>query len=134
MPRLDHVALQVSDMDASIEFYTEVLGLPLLFKKADSDHNEVFAFLELEGGNLELLALTDSHGNVVPRELPPIEKPYCPHVALGTDDIDAVVAELQAKGIPLVDGPLIIPGQVRWLYLADPDNNIIEYVQWLDAE
>jgi len=132
MPRLDHVALQVSDIDRSIAFYTEVLGLPLMFKKEDPDHNEVFAYLELEGGNLELLALVDDDGNVVPRKLPVIEKPYCPHVALGVDDIDVVIAELEARKIPLIDGPLIIPGQVRWLYFADPDNNVIEYVQWLN--
>ncbi len=132
MTRLDHVAIQVSDIDASIAFYTEVLGLPLMFKTEDRDHLEVFAYLELEGGNLELLALTDPKGNVIPRELPEIKKPYCPHVALGVDDLDVVIAELQSKGVALIDGPLIIPGKVRWLYFSDPDNNVIEYVQWLD--
>lgn len=134
MPRLDHVALRVSDIDTSIAFYSNVLGLPLMFKKEDPDHNEVFAYLELEGGNLELLALVDDHGDVIARTLPEIEKPYCPHLALGVDDLDRVIAELEAKRISLIDGPLIIPGQVRWLYIADPDNNVIEYVQWLDKD
>ena len=134
MPRLDHVALQVSDMDASIAFYTEVLGLPFLFKKEDHDHGEVFAYLELEGGNLELLALLDEQGEPIPRELPALQKPYCPHIALGVDDINTTVAELRAKNVPLIDGPLIIPGEVRWLYISDPDNNIIEYVQWLNED
>ena len=134
MPRLDHVALQVSDMDASITFYTEVLGLPFLFKKEDPDHGEVFAYLELEGGNLELLALLDEQGEPIPRELPALQKPYCPHIALGVDDINTTVAELRAKNVPLIDGPLIIPGEVRWLYISDPDNNVIEYVQWLNED
>jgi lactoylglutathione lyase len=134
MPRLDHVALQVSDMDHSIAFYTEVLDLPLMFRKEDPDHNEVFAYLELEGGNLELLSLVDDSGAPIPHELPAIKKPYCPHVALGVDDIDVMVDKLRAHGIPLIDGPLIIPGQVRWLYFSDPDNNVIEYVQWLDKD
>lgn len=131
MPRLDHVAIQVSDMDQSITFYTEVLGLPLMFNKVDRDHGEAFAFLALEGGNLELLAQLDADGNAVPRELPAIQKPYCPHIALGVDDLDVVIADLRAKKIPLIDGPLIIPSEVRWLYFSDPDNNVIEYVQWL---
>ena len=131
MPRLDHVAVQVADIDRAIAFYTEVLELPLLFKQEDREHGEVFAFLELEGGNLELLSRIDGEGCPIPFARPAIQKPYCPHVALAVEDIDAAVAKLQESGIPLIDGPLIIPGKVRWLYFADPDNNVIEYVQWL---
>lgn len=132
MPRLDHVAVQVSDIDRSIDFYTEVLELPFLFKKHDPDHGEVFAYLEMDGGNLELLSCVDRAGMPVPRNLPAIEKPYCPHIAIGVDNLDRALAHLEAKQIRLIDGPLIIPGTVRWLYFADPDHNIIEYVQWLD--
>ncbi len=131
MPRLDHVAVQVADIDRAIAFYTEVLELPLMFKQEDREHGEVFAFLALEGGNLELLSRIDAHGQPVPVVAPEIKKPYCPHVALAVEDIDAAVAKLQESGIPLIDGPLIIPGKVRWLYFSDPDQNVIEYVQWL---
>jgi hypothetical protein len=27
-----------------------------------------------------------------------------------------------------------IPGMVRWLYAADPDGNVLEFVQWLQPE
>jgi len=131
MPRLDHVALQVSDIDRAIEFYTQVLELPFMFKEEDRDHGEVFAYLELEGGNLELLSQIDRNGTPIPRERPEIRKPYCPHVAIGVDDLDQAVAHLESRKIPLIDGPLIIPGKVRWLYFSDPDHNVIEYVQWL---
>jgi lactoylglutathione lyase len=132
MPRLDHVAVQVTDIERAIEFYMEVLELPFLFKKEDPDHGEVFAYLELEGGNLELLARVDRAGNPVPRTPPAIEKPYCPHIAIGVDDLDLALAHLESKRIRLIDGPLIIPDTVRWLYFSDPDHNIIEYVQWLN--
>ena len=132
MPRLDHVAVQVADIDQAITFYTEVLELPLMFKQEDREHGEVFAFLELEGGNLELLTRIDAEGYPLAFARPVIQKPYCPHVALAVDDIDAAIAMLGARGIPLLDGPLIIPGKVRWLYFSDPDHNVIEYVQWLE--
>ncbi len=76
MPKLDHVAIQVSDIRASLAFYTEKLGFKLLFHKVDEEHREAFAFLELEGGNLELLQLLDDDGQpvaFVPRK---ITKPW----------------------------------------------------------
>jgi len=131
MPRLDHVAVQVNDIERALDFYTDVVGLTFLFKKEDLDHGEVFAFLEMEGGNLELLAQIDRKGAPIERALPAIEKPYCPHLAIGVDNLDRALAHLESKGIALIDGPLIIPDTVRWLYFSDPDHNVIEYVQWL---
>jgi hypothetical protein len=39
---------------------------------------------------------------------------------------------IEAQGWRLIKGPLKIEGKVTWLYLADPDNSVIEFVQWLD--
>ncbi|HOZ48148.1 MAG TPA: VOC family protein [Candidatus Hydrogenedentes bacterium] len=131
MPTLDHVALQVSDMDAAVRFYAEGLGLRLLSRQEDREHGEVFAFFELNGGNLELLQMIDAEGHPRAMEAPPIRRPYCPHVAVRTDDMDAQLAALEANGVPVAAGPFIIEGSVRWVYVHDLDNNIIEYVQWL---
>ena len=131
MAKLDHLAIRVSNMDASIAFYTDKLGLNLLSCKVDEIHGETFAFLELEGGNLELLQLHDESGGPAHYEPAEIRKPYCPHFAIAADDLDAQLEELKEKDIPLVGGPFEIPGSVRWLYVGDPDNNVIEYIQWL---
>ena len=129
--KLDHVAFQVSDMDRSLAFYTQTLGLKLMFDKISQEHRERFAFLALEGGNLELLEKHDEEGNPIPVGKGEPEPPYCPHVAIGTDNLDAVVATLEKNGIPTLKGPLLIENEVRWLYFCDPDNNVLEYVQWL---
>lgn len=128
MPSLDHVAVEVADLERAIGFYRDVLGLRLLFQERDEAHGEAFAFLELEGGNLELLARLD--GGYAPREPGPM---LCPHLALGTDDLDASLAALADLGVALRKGPLEIPGMVRWAYFCDPDGNVLEYVQWLGA-
>ena len=55
MIKLDHVAVEVSNLEAAIDFYEQKIGLKFLFKKVDKAHGEAFAYLEMEGGRLELL-------------------------------------------------------------------------------
>ena len=123
--RNDHTAFQVSDMDAAIEFYTEALGLHLLFRDINHEEQEAYAFLELDGGNLELIQKLDT-----PFVKRPIVPPYCPHFALATDDMSRVLRMIQEKGIKVVKGPLEIPEKERWIYIHDPDDNVIEYIEW----
>jgi catechol 2,3-dioxygenase-like lactoylglutathione lyase family enzyme len=127
MARLDHVAVPVSDMDAAIAFYRDKLGLELLSREIDPKEQEEFAFFEMDGGRLELLK-----NLAQPHRRPAIRPPYCPHVALRTDDMAATVRMIEERQLRLIKGPLILAGQATWLYVADPDNNIIEFVQWLD--
>ena len=127
MLRLDHVALPVSDMEAALKFYGEKLGLKFMFREVDPVEQEDFAYFELEGGNLELLKSL-----AYPFDRPDIKPPYCPHLALATSDMDATLRLIQERGLHLIKGPLKIEGKVTWLYIADPDNNVIEFVQWFD--
>lgn len=127
---MDHVAFQVSCLDAAIAFYTQTLGMKLQFRELDEAHHEAFAFLELEGANLELLQTLDENNQPIAYEALPIQAPYCPHVAIKSDDLDTLIALLDEKGISILKGPLEIPGHVRWLYFADPDGNVLEFVQW----
>jgi lactoylglutathione lyase len=125
--RNDHTAFEVSNMDYSIQFYTHVLGLRLLFRHVNADEHEDYAFLELQGGNLELIQRLDG-APFVKRAIAP---PYCPHLALATDDMDATLRRIEEHAIPVVKGPLEIAGAERWIYVRDPDDNVIEYIQWL---
>ena len=127
MLRLDHVAVPVSDMEAALQFYGEKLGLKFMFREVDPVEQEDFAYFEVEGGNLELLKSL-AH----PFDKPDIKPPYCPHLALATSDMNATLRLIQERGLRLIKGPLKIEGKVTWLYIADPDNNVIEFVQWFD--
>jgi len=98
-----------------------------LFRETDEAHGEAFAYLELDGGNLELLQSLDTAMPPVPEPCPP----YAPHLAIATDDLATLAGALAGKGVPILKGPMTIPGKVTWLYIADPDNNVLEFVQWL---
>ncbi len=128
--KMDHVALRVADMDRAIRFYQEKIGLRLMFDQTDDTHHERFAFLEVEGCNIELLQMLDEHNQPAPHTPAAPDASHCPHVALKTEDMDALLAKCQSEGIPILKGPLEIPGQVRWVYLLDSEQNILEFVQW----
>lgn len=126
MNRNDDTAYRVSDLDAAIRFYTESLGLRLLRRGISEVVQEASAFLELEGGNLELIQTLN-----IPFVRPKIEPPYCPHLGLETADMDNILALIKAKRIPVVQELKEIPGNEKWIYISDPDGNVIEYIQWI---
>jgi len=134
MLTLDHVAFRVADLDRAIDFYTRTMGLEFIFRKFDAEHHEAFAFLKLDGGNLELLQALDTTNAPLPFAPPPPTAPYCPHLALAVPELDDAIERLRHAGVPGVIGPMEIPGRVRWAYLHDPDHNVLELVEWIDCE
>ena len=134
IPVFDHVALRVADLDRAVEFYCYVLCWKLLSRTADKQHGEAFAYIRMSVGTLELLQVIDESGAPAAYEPLPVKPPYCPHVAIRVDPLDAYVEFLYRNKVPIVKGPLEIPDMVKWLYIADPDFNIIEFVQWIKSE
>ncbi len=126
MIKNDHMAFQVTNIDESIEFYTKVLGLELEFKDENLPEKEKYAFLHLDGGKLEILERI-----VEKYEKPIIKPPFCPHLALETKNIEETLEMIKSKGLRIIKGPLEVPREVKWLYISDPDNNIIEYIEWI---
>jgi lactoylglutathione lyase len=128
--KIDHFAYEVSDLGASIRFYVEKLGFTIQIDKVvDGKEHEAFAILEMDGGKLELIqALSDTNG---PKPFEPLTvRPHaCPHLALQVEDFERTLVMLSAQGIPILHGPLEVPGVVKWLYVCDPDRNVIEFCQ-----
>ncbi len=124
--KYDHMAFQVSDIDRSIEFYTKKLGFRLRSKSVTQETEEICAFLESGDAVIELLQDMSS-----PFKKQEIKKPYCPHFCIEIDDMKNGLESLKKNNIDIVKGPLEKKGEETWVYFADPDNNILEYIQWL---
>lgn len=125
MPKLDHVALEVSNIDESVEFYTKKLGFSFVSRAIDEKEQEEYCYLESNGFFLELLRDLKKN-NVLKRN---IERPYCPHICFATKDMEKTINYLQLEKINIIHGPLVIKGEATWVYFADPDNNVLEYIQ-----
>jgi lactoylglutathione lyase len=129
--KIDHFAFLVSDMDKSIKFYQDVIGLTLESRNLDGEHGEEFCFFAMENGKLELLRKIASTPNQKINHENIKIRAYCPHLAILVKDIEEYVKILKSKGINKIEGPFEIKGQVKWMYISDPDENMLEFVQWL---
>ena len=111
---LGHVALKVSDMDKSKQFYHGVLGLPYSGEHEDNS----MVFFRADGHHNLALFLADSINNAAPS---------LDHVAFqlqgGLRELDLAQVELEAVGIAV--NPYKHQ-EVQSLYFNDPDGNQIE--------
>lgn len=144
MKALHHVGITVKDLDASIRFYHDVLGLQ--FSNEPSpwfEGEELGTAVGVPGGALRQVSLVlgDSMFELLEYKGPPSEttRPLnsnsfgASHVAFVVDDIEAKKAELEAKGIEFYSDVNRVDEGVlagwRWVYFEDPDGYPLELVE-----
>jgi catechol 2,3-dioxygenase-like lactoylglutathione lyase family enzyme len=144
MKGLHHVGITVKDIDASIRFYHDVLGLE--FSNEPSpwfDAPELGPAVGVPGAALRQVSLIlgDTTLELLEYNSPPSETQApldsnnigASHVAFVVDDIDATKAELEAKGIEFFSAVNVVDEGVlagwRWVYFADPDGYPLELVE-----
>lgn len=98
---IDHVGIAISDLDASLTFFRDALGLELEAPEDIPSQRVRAHFLQAGESTIELVEPT--------AEDSPIAKyiakrgPGIHHVCLRVDDIAAALAELKEKGVRLID-------------------------------
>ena len=122
--KLLHTRMRVSDMEQTITFYTDVLGLEVLERKT-SPRGSHLAFLKVPNSEelIELCSFPASGAVQVQEDLV--------HLAFEVDDMDHTIQELNAKGIPITDGPTTTSSGSRFIFIDAPDGYEIELIQRL---
>ena len=121
-----HTMLRVADLERSLSFYTEVLGMQLLRRKDYPSGRFTLAFvgygseenhtvLELtHNWDTESYALGDAYG----------------HIALGVDDIRSTCAGIADKGGRVVREPGPMKhGTTVIAFVEDPDGYKVEFIE-----
>ncbi|MEK3934290.1 methylmalonyl-CoA epimerase [Sporosarcina sp. FSL W7-1349] len=100
MQKVDHVGIAVKSIDASIGYYIDTLGLKLLAMEEVASQQVRVAFIDAGNVKLELLEPMGEDGAVAKF----IEKrgEGVHHIAFGVTDIRSRMAELQEKGVQLL--------------------------------
>jgi methylmalonyl-CoA epimerase len=99
--RLDHIGIAVKDLDAALAFYRDALGLDVEAPEEVTSQHVRAHFIPVGEPALELLEATSPESAIAKY----IDKrgPGIHHITLRVDDIDAVLTDLKARGVRLVD-------------------------------
>ena len=99
--RVDHVALLVEDIDQTLAFWRDALGMKLSHIDDNPAEQSRVAFLPLGDSEIELVQPTTTDSGLARY----LEKrgPGMHHVCLEVDDIEAMLARLKEKGVRLIN-------------------------------
>ncbi|MBI1816047.1 MAG: VOC family protein [Deltaproteobacteria bacterium] len=98
---IDHIGIFVRDLDASLRFYTQTLGLAATPIESRSEPPIRMAYVQAGSVRLELIEASDPAQTMI-RYLPR-QEPGIYHVGLRVDDVDADFAALQQRGVATID-------------------------------
>ena len=120
--KLLHTRMRVNDMEETIRFYRDVLGLKVLERKRSPRGSEL-AFISVPNSDelIELCSYPASGKVQVQEDLV--------HLAFEVDDLDHTIADLKEKGVPLTDGPTVTSSGNRFCFIEAPDKYEIELIE-----
>ncbi len=129
--QLLHTMIRVGDLDKSIDFYTNVLGMTLLRRRDYPDGKFTLAFVgygdEKNHAVIELTHNWDTKSYEIGNGFG--------HLAIGLPDVYAACEAVKAKGgiVTREAGPMKFGGSVI-AFVQDPDGYKIEFIQMDKAQ
>ncbi|MFB9885585.1 lactoylglutathione lyase [Balneatrix alpica] len=128
--RILHTMLRVTNLERSIEFYTQVLGMRLLRTSENPEYRYTLAFVgygeESEEAVLELTYNWDTHAYELGTAYG--------HIAIETADIYATCEQIKLSGGKVTREPGPVKGGTTVIaFVEDPDGYKIELINAKDA-
>lgn len=140
---LDHVSVTVADIDRSLTFYHNLLGVPLLGRGEENGPTipgptgEIpsrFRYADLGIGGGQILELLQY---LSPKRRPVHPTPYAPgggHLGIRVGDLDGALRRLRRAGVRPLFHPIRLDSPAWWsgariVYISDPDGTTVELVE-----
>ena len=122
--RGDHVHLKASDVAATSQWYCDVLGGEFTFE--GQFRGSAVRFVELPGLRIYVYGELENELSL-PASIQP--RFGLDHFGLLVDDMDEAIAELRAKGVPILEEPWTVRPGLRIAYIEAPDQVRIELTE-----
>jgi lactoylglutathione lyase len=121
---LAHVAIKVTDLDRSLDFYVGKLGFKEMLRLEKDDGSVWLVYLRITDDQyLEIFPGAEND------RAPGWDANGMNHMCLAVEDISALVRQIEAAGIPLLL-PLKLAVDGNWqAWIEDPDGNRIELME-----
>jgi lactoylglutathione lyase len=140
---VNNIGLRVANLDRSLAFYRDLLGLELRFASPWIDNDDMLAVGGVSGGSMRIAAM------IVPGlvatlnlieydgvERTPVraraEDPGTMHISLRVRGLDGWIEQCESAGFSAVAEPRLIsggPNPARIAFVADPDGFYVEFVE-----
>ena len=126
--RVGAITLFVEDLERSHAFYRDVFDAEVVYEDANST---VFGF---ENTLINLLTIPAAHDLVEPGSVAGAEAGSRFQLTVWVEDVDATCAELRARGVTLVNGPMDRAWGQRTASFTDPAGHLWEVAQDLRSD
>lgn len=101
--KIDHLGIAVPNLDEGKKFWSDVMGLKLEGSETVEEQKVTTAFLPVGDSEVELLVSTSPDGPIAKFIEKNGGKGGFQHVAFRVENIEEALAELQEKGVALID-------------------------------
>ena len=125
--RIAHTMIRVADLDESIDFYTNKLGLELVSRDELPGADATLAFIRdpKSGHEIELTYNHDGRDYDLGDAFG--------HIAFYVADVDATVAQWRERGVAVALEPLVIGNGMKIAFVTDPTGYALELIEKPEA-
>jgi methylmalonyl-CoA/ethylmalonyl-CoA epimerase len=99
--RIDHIAVVVDNIETSLAFWRDALGMEMTHLEEVKEQESIVAFLPTGGSEVELVKPTTETSGVA--KYLAKRGPGMHHICLEVDNLEAMLADMKAKGVKLIN-------------------------------
>jgi methylmalonyl-CoA/ethylmalonyl-CoA epimerase len=128
--RIDHIAVVVDDIDTSLTFWRDALGMDMTHLEEVKEQESIVAFLPTGGSEVELVKPTTETSGVA--KYLAKRGPGMHHICLEVDNLEEMLADMKAKGVKLInETPTIGAGgkKIAFIHPSSANGVLVELYQ-----